>query len=179
MADILSPTGIEKPLGSELHSRPMVNRNYDRTNQIAIDSNKQASGIMYRDIRTSASAATTTLSVIHNIASFTFKAGRKYRITWDYSAAISATGNYFDLTISSCAVTDASNLTTGLTSLVVRSTTSVGTGGEPGCLTALYEPVSDSTLQLKFTAERKVGAGTWTMESKTAYFIIEDEGAQY
>lgn len=32
MADILSPTGIEKPLGAELHSRAMVNRNYDRIN---------------------------------------------------------------------------------------------------------------------------------------------------
>lgn len=40
MADILSPTGIEKPLGAELHSRAMVNRNYDRINQIAIDMNK-------------------------------------------------------------------------------------------------------------------------------------------
>lgn len=36
MPTVLSPTGIEKPDGPEQHSRPMVNRNYDRTNDIEI-----------------------------------------------------------------------------------------------------------------------------------------------
>lgn len=38
MADILSPTGIEKPLGAELHSRAQYGRNLDRINNIAINS---------------------------------------------------------------------------------------------------------------------------------------------
>jgi len=37
MADILSPSGIESPIGGELHSRAMIVRNYARTNKIAQD----------------------------------------------------------------------------------------------------------------------------------------------
>lgn len=37
MADILSPTGIEKPLGGELHSRAQYLRNLDRVNQTAME----------------------------------------------------------------------------------------------------------------------------------------------
>ena len=36
MVAILSPTGIEKPEGAEKHSRAMINRNYDRANDIEI-----------------------------------------------------------------------------------------------------------------------------------------------
>ena len=37
MVSILSPTGIEKPTGSEKHSRAQILRNLDRTNKIEVD----------------------------------------------------------------------------------------------------------------------------------------------
>jgi hypothetical protein len=180
MADILSPTGIEKPLGAELHSRALINRNYDRTNQIAIDSNKQANGVMLDKDHAAAANGITTIYVFDALASFTFKAGRKYRIRWEFTYSMSALSNVFYFKIQSCNPADADNVTTGLTQLSARPAIVVAAGSpEFFGFEAYYKPVADTTVKIKFTVERSVGGGTLSIAADPAYMYIEDIGAQF
>jgi hypothetical protein len=163
MADILSPTGIEAPVGGELHSRQMINRNYTRTNQIAIDSNKHAHGLVYQNLVTT-STGTVIDAIINNIASFTFRAGRRYRIEWDFS--YHGTGNsdsLFYCSINSAAVIDPAAQLTGLTTLCGRTkglitSYALGSHQHTGPIIAPYSPGgADTTLQIKFRAQRVTG----------------------
>jgi hypothetical protein len=186
MADILSPTGIEKPLGAELHSRAMYNRNLDRTNQVAIDAAKKADGLKIRHVMdtSDSSAVTTEASLGNTIASFTFKAGRKYRIAFEGNFYTSNIDTVLLLKLGTCAVTDADNLTTGVT--VLKQTdfqAQSATRGYPCDITySKFEPVSDTTLKIKMLASRVAGTGNIFFQrgaATPAILYIEDLGAQF
>lgn len=181
MADILSPTGIEKPLGPELHSRAMVNRNYDRTNQIDIDRRLMSLGIVADKDHAAAAAGITTIYVFDAIAGYTFKAGRRYRIRWEFTYTQNTAGNVFDVAIQTCNPADADNLTTGLTPLITRPVGPVAATGSPVFMgfEAYYKPSSDTTLKTKFTVARAVGGGTMDITSAASYMYIEDLGDQF
>lgn len=179
MADILSPTGIEKPLGPEQHSRAMVNRNYDRTNQIDIDRRLMALGIVAdRDHAAAANGITTVY--VFDALTYSFKAGRRYRIRWAFTYTMSATGNVFYSKIQSCNPADADNLTTGLTQLTARPMIVVAASSpEMFEFESYFKPVADTTLKIKFTLERSVGAGTLSVAADPSYMYVEDLGDQF
>lgn len=132
-------------------------------------------------VTTSSAAIGGSVAVVNNIPTFTFKAGRKYRITWTFEFNGSVAGNFIDTSIHTCSTSDPASQTTGLTkiggsSLYVAAATT-GTHGEA---TAYYNPVSDSTLQVKFTAFVWVGGGTVVISASStnpARYSIIDEGA--
>ncbi len=143
----------------------------------------EAQGMTLRKKVTANGIGLTNLSVVENLATYDFRAGRKYRIVWQGGYSMSATGNYFDLAIHTASPTDAAGLTTGLTQLMSRTYTANGAGfGESFYVEAIYEPTADTTRQVKFTINRTVGAGTWTLQAGAtapAYYYIEDLGAQF
>lgn len=123
-----------------------------------------------------------TLTIINNIPSFTFKAGRRYEITWDGSVQSTQAGDIADLQVTTCSVTDSAAITTGLTVLRQKSF---------NCVTAdrinshqvkavVTYPV-DTTRQIKFVAQRGTGGGLITQVASTNVHVlyqIHDVGAQ-
>lgn len=184
--DILSPTGIEKPVGGELHSRAQYLRNLDRINQVAIDTDKESKGLVYIK-KVTVNTGALTDAIAENIASFTFKANRKYRIVWDFS--YHATGNsdsLFFCNINTAAVADAAALITGLTVLSGRTkalVTAYALQGaqHTGPIECYYEPVADVTTQIKFRVERVLGDDGLTVfatVNEPAIYAIYDDGMQ-
>lgn len=181
MSTVTPYLNLVKPAPLENFSRATYNTNLDLVDTDAITQNKAAKGFMPGGkSRTTASAAVSALSVLENIATFTFKGGRKYRIGWDCSYAFSVASDAFTVSIQSCSTADAATLTTGLTELVSRvKTVPAANQGTHLSLNAVYEPASDITLQIKFLVSRIFGSGTFTMEASKSWFTIEDLGAQY
>lgn len=165
MADILSPTGIEKPLGAELHSRAMVNRNYDRTNQIGIDLDLVeatfAKGQVFIARREADSASSTDL-IIDFIQPFTFKAGRNYEIIWDFSYRISDTSTVVFFSINSSPITEANLGMVGIAQLGGRAkeVSIANSNTHTGSVTYKFSPVADTPWVIKFRMVRIAGAGT-------------------
>lgn len=184
MADITTYLGLEKPIGGEKHSRAMINRNYDRVEANGLDDSKRPMGLVYEKKVTGNSAATAD-AIIENIASFTFKANRKYRIVWDASYLQGGVGSLFFCTINTAPLADAANLTTNLT--ILRGATK-GVNGlanstqYTGPITfAHFRPLVDTTTQIKFRIMRVVGGDLMTVVGNTgeeAFYQIYDEGAQ-
>jgi hypothetical protein len=142
---------------------------------------KAGLGQIYWNVGTANSGAFSTASVVANIASFTFKAGRRYRIVWDFSYNTSTAGTYMSMCIARCSTTDAAALTTGLTNLGGRTIHTDGAGlTESRTIYGYYNPTTDSTVQIKFYGARTAGTGTMTIlsASEPAYYYIEDLGAQ-
>jgi len=140
-------------------------------------------GLVHENIVASSSGGVAD-AIINNFATFTFKAGRKYRIVWDTSYLQSAIGDLFYWSISSAPVADAasslSNLTVigGRTKGILAGTSMTQ---HSGGLTAYYRPTSDVTTQIKFRIQRVVGGGTLTVISQgneQAFYQIYDDGAQ-
>lgn len=145
--------------------------------------NKLSKGMMAEKKSTSNGVGISSLSVIENFQSFDFKGGRKYRIGWDLSYSQSTTDTWNGLRISFANPADAAGLTTGLTSVVYRICHAGAAGIQEGFMVqTFYEPTVDITRQVKFTVERPIGTGTWTLNAATdnqATYFIEDMGAQF
>lgn len=146
--------------------------------------NKLAKGLLSRNPVTSSSGASSD-NIINNIPTYTFKAGRKYRIVWDASYYQSAVTDLFFWSICSAPVGDAAALLTNLTMMGGR-TKGVSTAGSnvtnyTGPVTAYYDPLVDITLQIKFRVQRALGAGTTVIRgdvNEIATYLIYDDGAQ-
>jgi hypothetical protein len=143
-----------------------------------------AKGRVYKaDVATSSGAVSD--AIINNIATFTFKAGRSYRIVWDTSYYQSAAGDLFYWSIGLAAVVDTFADLTNITALGGR-TKGVGSSGtgviqHTGAVTAYYEPTVDITRQVKFRIQRELGAGTVVAvgnSGENACYRIYDDGAQ-
>lgn len=139
-------------------------------------------------IATDSPAIGTTKTVVATIASFTFKAGRNYRVVWDAnlfpgSADVGAT-----LTIATAATTDAVTATTGLTVLGARNVQARLYGVSVGAfVTGYFKPSADTTVQLKFLANIDGSAagtsvtvqGSNSPGGTPARYRIYDDGAQF
>lgn len=183
MSTVTPNINLVKPAPLEQFSLATYNNNLD-----LIDTEEGANRIQSAGMKTNKKVIAngiglTTLSVVENIASFAFKGGRRYRIVWHAGYANSAASNYFDLAIHTCSTADAAALTTGLTTIISRSyTANNAASGESFYVEAVYEPPSDTTLQVKFTVARSLGAGTWTLQASAtapAWYYIEDVGDQF
>ena len=143
-----------------------------------------AQGIQPGVVKVTANGAgLTSLAVQNNIASYAFRGGRKYKIVWHGGYSLSVATDYFNLAIQTSSTADAAGAITGLTQVQGRSYTANAAGaGESFYVEAIYEPATDTTLQVKFTVARSLGSGTWTLQAAAgapSYGYIEDQGAQY
>lgn len=140
-------------------------------------------GLVYYNQVTTATGAMGSLTIVYNIATFTFIANRRYRIVWDFSHLVTGQGGLFYTKISSCSTSDGPAVTTGLTVLsgrtkgivVANSTT------HTGAVTAQFKSATTVTVQIKFSAERVAGT-TETMTivgngtGEPADYMIYDDG---
>lgn len=140
-------------------------------------------GLLSNTSVTASGGAITALTVINNIPSFAFKAGRKYRIVWDFTYQGNTAGNYITALTGVAATSDAAGLTTGITQINGRPFKIHDAGiNASGIVNAIYTPSSDATLQVKFLMQVTTGAGTALISASTLQpvtYSIEDLGAQF
>lgn len=173
--------GLVKPAAGEAFSRATYNNNLDDIDDNAIQDNNKAKGLVYMH-ESSSNSGPHTDGIVSNIASFTFKGGRKYRIVWDASHILGDSTTFFYMNINTCLVTDSPTIITGLTGLGGRTIHRQNTTGHyTGPITAYFNPGSDTTVQVKFRATRVGGAATMTVvgnSGEKAVYAIYDDGDQ-
>lgn len=177
-AEVATPSAGQRVRRLDLVGTPL-----EEWNGTAWTDPSPARGLVLRKKVTADGIGLSALSVVENFATFTFKAGRKYRIVWNAAYENSAASNYFNIAIHTASTADAAGATTGLTTLMTRSLTANNAGsGEYFILEAIHEPVADETKQIKYTVARTLGAGTFTPKASAtspALFYVEDLGANY
>lgn len=183
-----TPTiNLVKPAKPEQYNLDVVNNNSDAIDAaFAADrtaNGKLAKGLVNQAIGTSTSGGiTTTLTIISNIATFTFKANRNYLIVWDGHISSTVDGDVADLSINTCAVADSASLNTGLT--VKRQKTRKVVGANAMADFVIHAPVKfgvDTTLQIKFAMVRASGSGSVTVQASAnvnVLYRILDEGSE-
>jgi hypothetical protein len=168
--------------GLIVQRRDLTGRPLETYNGTAWGPGPSAQGLVDQAIVTASSGGFTSLTVVNNIPSFTFKAGRRYEITWDGHHQSTAAGDYIDMQIATCATTDSASLTTGLT--VLRQKTfqcPAANQLSPDIIKAPVTYAVDTTKQIKFAAQRASGTGTLSTTASANVNIlyqIHDVGAQ-
>jgi hypothetical protein len=164
VSTVTTKLGLTKPIGIEQFSLATLNNNMDIIDAYAVNTvEKLAKGLVFQNLVTSSSGSVTD-AIINNIASFTFKANKRYRIEWDFSHLGSGNcDSLFHCSINTCAISDPAAQLTGLTTIDGRTKgllTSYGLGATQynGPVIASYSPGAvDTTLQIKFRVQRVVG----------------------
>lgn len=185
MSTVTTFLNLVKPASPEQFSLATINNNYDLIDaHLKNTVDKMAKGLVFQNkVFATSGAIGTTQTVILNIPSFAFKAGRKYKIHWYFEYAGGVAGNYVDTSINTCATTDTGTAITGLAKYGGAShkihDALLGNKGEA---IAYFNPASDTTLQVKFVANVYNGSGTMTFQasaSQPTVYSIVDEGAQF
>jgi hypothetical protein len=168
--------------GLIVQRRDLTGRPLETYNGTAWGPGPSAQGLVHQAIGTVGSGGFTSLTVVNNIPSFTFKAGRRYEITWDGHHQSSVAGDYIDMQIATCATTDSASLTTGLTVLRQKTFECPGINQlSPDIIKAPVTYAVDTTKQIKFAAQRASGTGTLSTTASANVNIlyqIHDVGAQ-
>lgn len=142
-----------------------------------------ARGVQHHSQVTTNGGSVTALTVVNHISSFTFKAGRKYKIVWDFQYQGNTAGNYMTALIGTCATTDTDTSTVGITQRNGRPWKIHDAGVDSsGRVEAIYRPTTDNTLKVKFLIQVTTGAGTARISGESlepVNYIIEDMGAQF
>lgn len=151
----------------------------------AAENAKLAKGLVYKSMVTGSSGSITD-AIVNNIATFTFKANRNYRIVWDFSYY--ATGNsdslfycYIGTTPTADAAANLANFTTldGRTKGLLTAY-ALGSTQHTGPVTVHYNPgATDLTHQIKFRVTRVVGDdGMFVVanSNERAQYLIYDDG---
>jgi hypothetical protein len=173
-------SAIIEPAAGEAYSVTVTNNNYDA---IITEVNKMPRGIQAINELTAASPNIPALQVVQNIASFTFKANRRYVVKWTGGIYCTNVANIQGLIqIQSCSTADSSSATTNLTELMGWNIEAVGQN-----VTQRFAPereimyTSDTTLQIKGTFN-PTGGGTWIVAAGPTFpaqLSITDVGAQF
>lgn len=188
MADITTYLGLEKPIPGEKYSRALYNRNMDRVELNAqtkdTEFGKHALGLVWQS-HVGSSSGNVADAVINNIATFTFKANRRYRIVWDFSYLMTGTGSLFYVSINKCAVSDPAAQLSGMTPLEGRTKGIVnhpGSTQHSGPVVSYHiQNASDETTQIKFRVQRVVGGDGLTIvgqANERCVYSIYDDGLQ-
>lgn len=144
---------------------------------------KRPLGLIYENIA-QVSANSLVNNVVANIPTFTFLAGRRYRLVWDASYLQDATNDLFFWSIGTAVVTDSASVMTNITVLGGRTKgiyASASNIVHTGSITAFFKPTVDTTTQIKFTVQRVTGSGGVAVVSSNAErptYQIYDDGAQ-
>jgi|SRR5213595_3426769 len=183
MSTVTPTINLVKPATIEQFSLATFNNNLDLIDAEALSLRKESKGLLQSTVVATNSGSVTALTVISNIASFTFKAGRKYRIKWDFTYQGNTAGNYLTALIGTCLTTDAAGLTTGITQLNGRPFKVHDNGiDSSGYCEATYQPVADTTVQIKFLIQVTTGAGTARISGSAlqpTLLNIYDDGLQF
>lgn len=184
MAGSTTNYGLTKPAVGEAYDINIGNNNSDIIDTQILNRTKQALGLLQKTQVATSTGAISALAVVNNIATYTFKAGRKYRIVWDsdwYGASANTSGAF---SVATCSTADAAALTTGLTTIGLRNAQApVANVTAPFLVTGYLEPVADTTVQLKFCAAID-GSGTTLIvqgnrTGAPSQYRIYDDGAQF
>lgn len=186
MSTVTPFLNLVKPTTVEQYSLSTQNNNLDSIDTWAQNTvSKMAQGYKAYAEMAADSAALTTIAVATFIPSFTFKAGRRYRVGASGGGFFSDTTSTFSVAISTCLVTDTSSSTAGLTQIKARGVRGdvAGEGREIMSIAKENFTVgSDTALQIKLTIGRLNGAGTVTLASSATNRVslyIEDLGVQF
>lgn len=121
--------------------------------------------------------------VLQNLPTYPFSGGRRYRIVFSGNYYTSNTDVVVLFKVAHAATGDAAGVTTGLTVLNQTSQQAASINrGFPADFVGYYEPVSDTTRQIKITAQRVAGSGTFALQRAATtpnWLFIEDLGAQF
>lgn len=174
---------LQLPDPGESYSLALLNTNNTNIAAEVNLLNKFAKGEVAHTEVTTNSSAIGIRTVVLNIASFNFKANRKYKVEFHGNYSCSGTTSTAAFTIGTCAVADAASLTTGITN--IKSIADKPNTANEGRLMSvvrnhlLYS--SDTTLQIKATIERVTGSdGFYTScgADNPLTLTIYDMGAQ-
>jgi hypothetical protein len=175
--------GYVKPAAGEAFSRSTYNTTLDDIDGDIKDREKQALGQVAIGSVTANNGPFGSKTVITFIASYTFKANRKYRIAAEGNYFMSGTSSTAQFVIHTCSTADSSSSVAGLTALK-SSTQRPNVSSEGRDFHVARDGVTygtDTTLQIKLTAERLSGAdGLTTQASATdpITLVIYDMGNQ-
>jgi hypothetical protein len=123
----------------------------------------------------------TTVQVVKNIPTFTFVAGRSYRITAEGPYYLSGTGSTFAWQFTSCSTADPAAQTTGLTEMMNDTdSVSAASEGRRFKMSRVVNQAATQTLQLKLTCQRVTGSA-YAIAAGSAvnpiFMAVEDLGA--
>lgn len=179
MSGVTDNYGLILPAAGEAYDVDIINQNNVSIDTLLKTLDKKAQGIV-TDKYTIAPSVGITDGIVENFPSVSFKGGRRYEITWEADCSINTAGNYFELSVNTCAVADAANLLTGLTQLDGSTITCNAINApEKKAVTASYIPGGDTTLQIKFRAKRTVGGGGINISvgaGRNGRYVIRDMG---
>lgn len=178
-----TPTGITKThVGlANVDNVSDANKPVSTAQQTALDKLAKGRLAKYTQATNTANIGATT-TVIYNVPSFAFKAGRKYRIEWDTDWIGNTVPCAADFSIATCSTADAAGVTTGLTVVGLRTGQASVAGVSSNIkVTAYYEPVADVTVQLKFLTLMTNGSTVLVQGNRAQpqQYIITDDGMQY
>lgn len=180
MSTVTTYLNLVKPAPLEAFSRATYNTNLDLIDT-AYD--KLAKGQVGHAEVPNPSGAIGAKTVIINIASVSFKAGRKYKIELHGNYSASGTTSTAAFTIGTCSTADAANNSTGITNIKSIADRPNVTG-EGRSLAVIRTGITfgvDTTLQIKATIER-VNGGDGFFTSCSAdnpiTLTVYDMGAQ-
>lgn len=135
----------------------------------------------FTEVTTNSGSIGAGFTVVNNVASFTFRGGRKYRLVWDFQYQVSAANAYANVLVALANVGDAASSSSGLTQLNGRVVTSpVASRDTPGRVEGFFRPGGDAAFQVKWLAQVPSGSMVLTHNATNpGYFYIEDLGAQF
>ncbi len=184
MSTVTPRLGLTKPAGIEQFNLATYNTNLDLIDTESINVAKNGSGSMVFARYNATSSAITTLTVVFAIPTFTFKANRKYKITFIGNGYTSDNTSTFLIAVQTCLVSDPLAQTTGLSQVRPRAIKlDTALEGRSFDFTAPNVTFgSDTTLQIKFTAQRLSGGGGITITGNNTdpcEMVIEDLGLNF
>jgi hypothetical protein len=135
--------------------------------------------VSYTEMTSNSGTLTGAVTVIKNIPSFTFVAGRSYKLTTEVGYMLSATGSTWAWQFGTCSTADSAPLTTGITPIMAWTDQVNGASeGRRFGMSRIYKPGAQ-TVQLKLTGQRVTGAANATVlgsANDPVFMLVEDLG---
>ncbi|MDN5666947.1 MAG: hypothetical protein L0G87_00960 [Renibacterium salmoninarum] len=142
---------------------------------------KQGQGLVLRRDQTGQTGQITGQAVVDNVPTFTFKAARNYRVTWQANFYTGDASSTFIFGLSRAAVSDPAGQTSGMTGIKnTADRPTVGQEGRQVIVMGYLKFTTETTVQLKVWAQRASG-GSYLVLSATPdnpnSIIVEDLGS--
>jgi hypothetical protein len=187
MATPTTNFNLLKPATGETYDVALLDSNYDKIDAgIHNPSSSQtllSLGLMAEADDVTGSGPSSAIQVIQNIASFTFKANRRYLVEWEGTVENNTANTICLAQIQTCSTADAANLTTGLTEIRGSAVpTAIANAVIYFCARRHIKYSADTTLQIKGTIAPQVGGGSVTFGAGATWpgqLTITDEGMQF
>ena len=179
-----TPTGITKTHVGLGNVDNTSDANKPVSTAQAAEDAKLAKGLIWSATQASTSSDISGLQVIKSIPTFTFKAGRHYRLVWDTDWLPTAADTAVAFIIASAPLGDAAAAVTNLTSLSTdNSQARLANISQSSVNVAYLDPIVDLTAQIKFVAQLDGTASVFRVQGNRPgspqQYRIYDDGAQF